>query len=81
MGVTFKSKCMGSGVRRANEGDNITVRESDGFVVAKDDVTGVSSQGETKSEALENLAEALRLYHRPEPQDEEPTEPSDAPWF
>lgn len=31
--------------------------------VARDDETGVASQGETRQEALANLDEALDLYH------------------
>lgn len=56
---------MGSGVHHPDEGDRITVTESDGYVVATDEETGVTSQGETKAEALANLGEALRLYARP----------------
>lgn len=66
---------------RTPAGDTVTVYESDGSIVAEDEETGVSSFGETKAEALENLAEALELYHRPTPPDVEEPEPSDAPWF
>lgn len=64
----------------AGEG-TIAISRSDGWFVARDEKTGVSSQGETRSEALENLADALRLYDRPEPDDVEDPEPSDAPWL
>lgn len=47
--------------------DRVTLAEGDVAVVATDEATGVVSQGETKAAALENLAEALRLYHRPVP--------------
>ena len=47
---------------------------------ARDEESGVASQGETKSEALINLADALELHSRPEPDDEE-LEEADAPWF
>lgn len=63
------------------DGENITLVESDGYIVATDNETGVTSQGETKAEALENLAEAIRLHERPLPDDLEDPEPSDAPWF
>lgn len=50
------------------------------WYVAKDEVTGVTSQGRTRSEALANLSEALELYDEPVPADVEATVP-DAPWF
>lgn len=67
--------------RRQPDAEEITVRKSDGLFVARDENTGVSSQGETKSEALENLAEALSLYDEPVPEDEDVSEPVSAPWF
>lgn len=50
--------------------DTITVSrgESTDLFVAKDETTGVVSQGETKAEALVNLADALELYDRPDPE-------------
>lgn len=75
------SHCMGATPRRLDDNATVTLRESDGWVVARDEETGVSSQGETKAEALENLADAIALYERPEPEGEETPEPSDAPWF
>jgi len=42
--------------------EQITVTEGDNWYVAKDEQTGIASQGKTKPEALEALAEALRLY-------------------
>ena len=47
---------------RRIESDVTLVRNEDGWWTARDDATGVASQGETKEEALENLAEALRGY-------------------
>lgn len=73
---------MASGGRHVPEGEKITVRESDGYLVATDETTGVASQGDTKAEALANLAEAIELYEQPaDPGDEEELEPSSAPWF
>lgn len=40
----------------------ITLTEDDGWWIAKDIDTGVTSQGETRTEALENLDEALAGY-------------------
>lgn len=71
---------MDSEVRRPDSED-VTIDRTGKYVVAKDPETGVASQGETKAEALENLAEALRLHDRPVPEDDEDQEPSDAPWF
>lgn len=62
--------------------DEITVRESDGWFVVRSTAHGVTSQGRTVNEALDNLVEAVELYHEdvPEGLDEE-LEPSNAPWF
>ena len=72
---------MERGARHSPDGDKITVRESDGYIVARDEETGVSSQGETKAAALGNLAEALALYHAPVDEDDDVHEPASAPWF
>lgn len=73
---------MDLGASRSPDGDKITVKQSDGYFVAKDEETGVSSQGKTKSEALGNLAEAIALYEEPVPQEaDEDLQPSSAPWF
>ena len=72
---------MGSGTQAPASDGDVTMTQSDGYFVATDDETGVTSQGETKAEALENLADALRLYRRPVSEMEEPDDPSDAPWF
>ena len=73
---------MGVQSRSDNHEETITVTYSGEWYVAKDESTGVASQGETKVEALENLTEALKLYTRPVPNDDNGTlEPSTAPWF
>lgn len=72
---------MGSRSRRPDEEDTITVTKSDGWFVALDEETDVSSQGETKAEALQNLAEALSLHDAPVTEEDEPSEPADAPWL
>jgi len=67
---------------KGSPSDTITVTKEDRWYVAKDESTGVASQGETKVEALENLAEALELHTRPEPEENsESPESSTAPWF
>ena len=71
---------MGTTPRDVENDTTVTVFESDGYIVARDEESGVASQGETKSEALINLADALELHSRPEPDDEE-LEEADAPWF
>lgn len=70
-----------SDARGPADTDDVTLSESDGYIVATDDATGVTSQGDTKADALENLADALRLYHRPVPEDEDVEDPADAPWL
>lgn len=67
--------------RRDSSNETITVSKDGQWYVAKDESTGVASQGETKVEALENLAEALELHTRPDPDDDEEIEPSTAPWL
>lgn len=50
---------------------DVTMRENDhGLHIADDEVTGVSSQGQTPEEALENLAAAVDSYT--EATDDEP---------
>lgn len=64
------------------DAETITVTESDGWFVARDETTGVASQGRTKAEAIANLADAIELHGQPVPEDaDEDPEPSDAPWF
>ena len=47
----------------ALEDADVTMRENDhGLHIADDEITGVSSQGQTAEEALRNLAEAVRSY-------------------
>ena len=64
-----------------NGEETITLFESDGKIVARDESTGVSSFGETKSEALERLSEALDLYEQPVHKDDEPDSEATAPWL
>ncbi|AQL42941.1 hypothetical protein BV210_09535 [Halorientalis sp. IM1011] len=71
---------MGTTPRAPDNSGTVTVFESDGLIVARDEETGVASQGSSKPEALSNLAEALNLHSRPDPDDEDIQEP-DAPWF
>jgi predicted RNase H-like HicB family nuclease len=71
---------MGVQSREPEDGETVTITESDGYVVARDESTGVASQGDTKAEALSNLAEALELHERPDPEDAEISEAT-APWF
>jgi len=47
------------------------IENDDGWWTARDEETGVVSQGRTKADALENLAEAVRGY---EGEGEPPTE-------
>jgi predicted RNase H-like HicB family nuclease len=73
---------MAGSARRAPDADEITVRKSDGYFVARDEETGVSSQGESKEEALANLAEALTLYNDSSDHVQESDIPvSTAPWL
>ena len=62
--------------------DEITVRKSDGWFVVRSTAVGVTSQGRTIDEALDNLIEAIELHNEdvPEGFDEE-LEASDAPWL
>ncbi|WP_135829631.1 type II toxin-antitoxin system HicB family antitoxin [Halorussus halobius] len=70
------------GVQSRNpDGDTVVITRSDGWYVAKDEDTGVASQGETKAEALANLAEALALHERPVPEEDDVVEASTAPWL
>lgn len=53
---------------------SLSLGESGDLWVARDEETGVASQGETREEALTNLDEAVALYHGDigrEPTDEE----------
>lgn len=56
------------------------IEEDDGWWSAVDEQTGVASQGPTRSEALENLDEAVSVTK--EARNDESTAPEpDAPWF
>lgn len=62
--------------------DEITVRRSDGWFVVRSTAVGVTSQGQTIEDALDNLLEAVELYHEDVPEGfDEALEASDAPWF
>jgi len=53
---------------------SLTLGDSGDLWVARDEETGVASQGETREAALDNLDEAVALYHGEtgrEPTDEE----------
>lgn len=58
----------------------ITLTREDDWWVAKDDDTGVASQGPTREAALENLDEAVELTKEAQEADTPAPEP-DAPWF
>lgn len=57
------------------------VREADGRVTATDRRTGVSSFGETRSEALRMLADALESHEAADEHPDEAVPESDAPWL
>jgi len=62
--------------------DEITVRKSDGWFVVRSTAVGVTSQGRTIDEALDNLIEAIELHNKEVPEGfDEDLEPADAPWF
>jgi predicted RNase H-like HicB family nuclease len=58
---------------------SVTITREDDWFVARDEETGVASQGETRAAALANLSEALELHEQPV--DEEAADEPDAPWF
>ena len=58
---------------------SVTITRDGDWFVAKDEETGVTSQGETRAEALANLSEAMELHN--EPVDEDEVSTPDAPWF
>ena len=76
-----RSSNVSSRTDKSSSEETVTVFESDGKIVARDETTGVSSFGENKSEALERLSEALALYDEPVPEEEEPQSEADAPWL
>ena len=59
---------------------HITLTREDEWWVARDDDTGVASQGPTREAALENLDEAVALTREVQDTDTSTPEP-DAPWF
>jgi len=70
-----------SRAREAEDSTDVTITLDGEWYVARDEATGVASQGKTRPEALANLAEALELHERPVPADEDVDEPSSAPWL
>lgn len=71
---------MGVQSRGESNGETITVTKDGQWYVARDDSSGVASQGETKVAALENLADALQLHEQPVPETDDEPEASTAPW-
>lgn len=69
-----------SKVESPDDDVEIVVEKEGDWFVATDTASGVASQGETRPEALENLAEALRAHEEPLPPGVEAEEP-DTPWF
>ena len=65
---------------RTDASSSVTITKEDDWFVAKDEQTGVTSQGKTRPKALSNLAEAISLYEEPVPEDADLEEP-DTPWF
>lgn len=72
---------MSSRTGEPNGEETISVFESDGKIVARDESTGVSSFGNNKSEALQRLGEALELYEEPVHDEDEPDSKASAPWL
>ena len=66
---------------RNPEGETIVVTKSNNWFVAKDEESGIASQGQTKADALSNLAEALALADQPVPEEDDVQEESSAPWL
>ncbi|MEM4780095.1 MAG: type II toxin-antitoxin system HicB family antitoxin [Halalkalicoccus sp.] len=58
----------------------MTITKEGDWFVAKDEESGVASQGKTRAEALEMLAEAITLHEESVSEDLELEEPN-APWF
>lgn len=59
---------------------DVELVDEDGIIVARHTESNVASQGNTKTEALRNLAEALEL-HAEGVSDEIELEEPDTPWF
>jgi len=70
-----------SQTRDPDDAGSVTLSLEGDWYVARDEETGVASQGKTRAEALANLAEALELHERPVPDNEDVDEPSSAPWL
>ena len=57
-------------------------RDALGWFVVRSTAVGVTSQGRTIDEALDNLIEAIELHNEEVPEGfDEDLEPADAPWF
>lgn len=67
--------------RDADGEELITIRRSDGWFVARHEASSIASQGETRGEALANLADAIDLYQEPVQEEDDAAEPATAPWF
>lgn len=63
------------------DAESVTLTREGEWYVARDETTGVASQGKSRPEALANLAEALELHERPVPEEKDVDEPSTAPWL
>lgn len=61
-------------------GETVDVTREGGRYVARDEETGVASQGGTMGDAIANLGEALDLY-LDLAGDDPPEDPPDVPWF
>jgi predicted RNase H-like HicB family nuclease len=59
---------------------DVTLERDGDIIVATHTDSGVASQGDTEAEALQNLAEALRLHDELIPADADLDDP-EAPWF
>jgi len=64
----------------STEGRTITLTREGEWWVAKDEEAGVASQGHSRTEALENLDEALELTTEALEADTSAPEPT-VPWF
>ncbi|SDZ93793.1 hypothetical protein SAMN04488065_1323 [Haloplanus vescus] len=70
-----------SRARDSDDTSDVTLSVDGEWYVARDEETGIASQGETRAEALANLAEALELHEQPVPEGEDVDDPSSAPWL
>lgn len=62
--------------------DDVVLTHENGIVVATHEPSGIASQGESEPEALEALADALRLASEEISEaDRDEAEVPDSPWF